>query len=276
MNALLSCMLTASRGNFQGHPFHMVSPSPWPIYTSISLLSLTCSIVLTTHAFSNANYFWSLSIFTLIATMFFWFRDIIAEGTYLGDHTLAVQKGLNIGIGLFIISETLFFLAIFWAYFHSALSPTVDLGAIWPPVNIESINPFELPLINTIILLSSGVTGTYSHHCLIQGNRSGALKGLLYTIILAIIFSCLQAIEYYYSTFTLSDGIFGSCFFFGTGFHGLHVLIGTIYIFTALLRIRAYHLTQNHHFGLEGAMLYWHFVDIIWLYLYISIYYWGS
>lgn len=264
------------RGNFQAHPFHLVSPSPWPLYTSISLLTVTSSGVLTMHAFSNAIYFLVLAFFALIISMSFWFRDIISEGTYLGNHTLAVQKGLHLGVGLFIISEALFFLAIFWAYFHSALSPTLELGAQWPPVAIEPINPFELPLLNTMILLSSGVTVTYSHHCLIQGVRSGGLAGLFYTIILAIIFTILQGIEYSVSSFTISDGTFGSCFFFATGFHGLHVIIGTVFLGVGLARFLAYHLTENHHLGLEAGILYWHFVDIVWLFLFVSIYYWGS
>src|SRR5277367_5898786 len=154
--------------------------------------------------------------------MSFWFRDVISEATYLGNHTLAVQRGLNMGVALFIVSEALFFLAIFWAFFHSALSPTVELGAQWPPMGIQAINPFELPLLNTIILLSSGVTVTYAHHSLIQGNRSGALYGLVYT--------ALQGIEYTVSSFTISDGTYSSCFYFGTGFHGLHVIIGTAFL----------------------------------------------
>lgn len=137
--------------------------------------------------------------------------------TYLGNHTLAVQQGLNMGVALFIVSEALFFLAIFWAFFHSALSPTVELGAQWPPKGIEAINPFELPLLNTVILLSSGVTVTYAHHSLIQGNRSGALNGLLATVILAVVFTGFQGVEYTVSSFTISDGIFGSSFYFGTG-----------------------------------------------------------
>jgi len=137
--------------------------------------------------------------------------------TYLGNHTLAVQRGLNMGVALFIVSEGLFFLAIFWAFFHSALSPTVELGAQWPPMGIEAVNPFELPLLNTVILLSSGVTVTYAHHSLIQGNRSAALYGLVCTVILAIVFTALQGIEYSISSFTISDGAYGSCFYFGTG-----------------------------------------------------------
>ena len=269
-------MTNLVRGNFQAHPFHLVSPSPWPLYTCIALLTLTTSGVLTMHGFSNASYCLTLAFISLISSMSFWFRDVISEGTYLGNHTLAVQKGLNMGVALFIVSEALFFLAIFWAFFHSALSPTVELGAQWPPMGIEAVNPFELPLLNTVILLSSGVTVTYAHHSLIQGNRKGALYGLVYTVGLAVIFTALQAVEYSVSSFTISDGAFGSCFYFGTGFHGLHVIIGTAFIGVGLWRILAYHSTENHHLGFESSILYWHFVDVVWLFLFISIYYWGS
>ena len=269
-------MTNLTRSTFQAHPFHLVSPSPWPIYTCISLLTLTTSGVLSMHNFSNAEYFLSLAFILVVASMSFWFRDVISEATYLGNHTLAVQRGLNMGVALFILSEALFFLAIFWAFFHSALSPTVELGAQWPPMGIQAINPFELPLLNTVILLSSGVTVTYAHHSLIQGNRSGALYGLVTTVILAIIFTALQGIEYTVSSFTLSDGAFGSCFYFGTGFHGLHVMIGTAFLAVGLWRVLAYHSTENHHLGLESGILYWHFVDVVWLFLFISIYYWGS
>ena len=269
-------MTNLTRSTFQAHPFHLVSPSPWPIYSSISLLTLTTSGVLSIHGFSHAEYFLTLAFLLVISSMSFWFRDVISEATYLGNHTLAVQRGLNMGVALFIVSEALFFLAIFWAFFHSALSPTIELGAQWPPMGIEAINPFELPLLNTVILLSSGVTVTYAHHSLIQGNRSGVLYGLVITVILAIVFTALQGIEYTVSSFTISDGAFGSCFYFGTGFHGLHVMIGTAFLAVGLWRVLAYHSTENHHLGLESAILYWHFVDVVWLFLFISIYYWGS
>ena len=269
-------MTNITRSNFQAHPFHLVSPSPWPINTSTSLLTLTTSTVLTMHGFILAVYFLITAFISLIFSMSLWFRDVISEGTYLGNHTLAVQRGLNMGIGLFIVSEALFFLGIFWAYFHSGLSPTVEMGAHWPPMGIEAINPFELPLLNTIILLSSGVFVTYAHHSLIQGNRKGALFGTMFTVILAFIFTVLQGVEYTVSSFTISDGTFGSCFYFGTGFHGLHVIIGTAFIFVGLWRLTAYHLTDNHHLGFESSILYWHFVDVVWLFLYISVYYWGS
>lgn len=269
-------MTNLIRSKFQAHPFHLVSPSPWPLYTSISLLTLTTSGVLSMHGFNHAKYFLALAFILVISSMSFWFRDVISEATYLGNHTLAVQRGLNMGVALFIVSEALFFLAIFWAFFHSALSPTIELGAQWPPMGIQAINPFELPLLNTVILLSSGVTVTYAHHSLIQGNRKGALYGLIATVILAIIFTALQGIEYTVSSFTITDGAFGSCFYFGTGFHGLHVMIGTAFLAVGLWRVLAYHLTENHHLGLESGILYWHFVDVIWLFLFISIYYWGS
>lgn len=269
-------MTNLTRSKFQAHPFHLVSPSPWPIYTCIGLLTLTTSGVLTMHGFSDANIFLMSALVSVILSMSFWWRDVISEGTYLGNHTLAVQKGLNMGVALFIVSEALFFLAIFWAFFHSALSPTVELGGHWPPMGIEAINPFELPLLNTVILLSSGVTVTYAHHSLIQGNRVGALYGLVATVILAVIFTAFQGVEYSVSSFTISDGAFGTCFYFGTGFHGLHVIIGTAFLAVGLWRVLAYHVTDNHHLGLESAILYWHFVDVVWLFLFVSIYYWGS
>ena len=269
-------MTNLNRSAFQAHPFHLVSPSPWPIFTCTNLLNLTTSGVLSMHRFFYGGYLFPFALVSVIVSMFMWFRDVISEGTYIGNHTLAVQKGLNMGVALFIVSEVLFFLAIFWAYFHSALSPTVELGSQWPPIGIEAIDAFELPLLNTVILLASGVTITYSHHSLIQGNRNSHLYGAMLTILLALVFTALQGIEYTVSSFTLSDGTFGSCFYFGTGFHGLHVIVGTIFLAVAFWRLLAYHLTENHHLGFESGILYWHFVDVVWLFLFLSVYYWGS
>lgn len=269
-------MTNLARSNFQAHPFHLVSPSPWPLYTSICLFVVTSSAALTFHSFSNTSYILLVGLVSVVYSMSLWFRDVTNEGTYLGNHTLAVQRGLNMGVALFIVSEALFFLAIFWSFFHSALSPTVELGAKWPPLGIESINPFELPLLNTVILLSSGVTVTYSHHSLIQGDRKAALNGLVYTVLLATVFTAFQFVEYTVSSFTISDGTYSSCFYFGTGFHGLHVIIGTAFLAVGFWRLLAYHLTENHHLGYESAILYWHFVDVVWLFLYVSVYYWGS
>lgn len=208
--------------------------------------------------------------------MSFWFRDIISEGTYIGNHTSAVQKGLNMGVILFIVSEALFFLAIFWSFFHNAVGPPIEIGAKWPPLGIESINPFELPLLNTILLLASGFTVTYGHHTVINGYRYGSIYGIFITVALALIFTVFQGVEYNFSSFTFADSSYGSCFYFGTGFHGLHVIIGTAFIAVGLWRLVCYHFTTNHHLGLESSILYWHFVDIVWLFLFVSVYYWGS
>nr|YP_009370187.1 cytochrome c oxidase subunit III [Bryoria tenuis]ARO90291.1 cytochrome c oxidase subunit III [Bryoria tenuis] len=238
-------MTNLVRSNFQAHPFHLVSPSPWPIFTCISLLALTTSGVLTMHGFSLAQDFLYMALLLVIFSMSFWFRDIISEATYLGNHTLAVQRGLNMGVALFIVSEALFFLAIFWTFFHSALSPAAEMGAQWPPKGIDSVNPFELPLLNTVILLSSGFTVTYAHHCLIQGNRSGALYGLVLTVMLALIFTGLQGLEYTVSSFTLSDSTYGSCFYFGTGFHGLNYVALYIIICIFLKTKKNYSIENN-------------------------------
>lgn len=269
-------MLNLYRSNFQSHPYHLVSPSPWPLNTSISMLCLTTSAVLSFHGFEHAQYSLWMSLLSVILSMSFWFRDIIAEATYMGHHTLAVQKGLNLGVGLFIVSEALFFLAIFWTFFHSALSPAIELGAMWPPMGIEAIDPFELPLLNTVILLGSGFTVTVGHHFVINSRRGIGLYGLVYTGLLAVLFTACQGVEYAVASFTIADGAFGSCFYFGTGFHGLHVIIGTAFLLVGLWRVYAYHSSDQHHLGLESGILYWHFVDVVWLFLFVSIYYWGS
>nr|YP_009574374.1 cytochrome c oxidase subunit 3 [Arthrobotrys musiformis]QBM31538.1 cytochrome c oxidase subunit 3 [Arthrobotrys musiformis]QBM31645.1 cytochrome c oxidase subunit 3 [Arthrobotrys musiformis] len=267
-------MTNITRSNFQAHPFHLVSPSPWPLFTSISLLTLTTSgvLVLTMHGFSNGGYLFLLGLLSLVASMAFWFRDVAAEGTYLGDHTSAVQRGLNLGVALFITSEALFFLSVFWAFFHSALSPTVELGAQWPPLGISAINPFELPLLNTVILLSSGITVTYAHHSLIQGNRPGVLYGLIFTIVLAVVFTICQGVEYTVSSFTLSDGSFGSCFYFGTGLTlapiKFNVIIGTIFIAVGFWRILAYHSTDNHAISVLKLLSFTGMLKRIWTLFY--------
>ena len=168
-----------------------------------------------------------------------------------------------------------FFISFFWAFFHRSLSPTIELGIIWPPIGIIAFNPFQIPLLNTAILLASGVTVTWAHHSLIERNHTQAIQSLFFTILLGIYFSILQAYEYIESPFTIADGIYGSTFFIATGFHGLHVLIGTTFLLICLLRHINNHFSKTHHFGFEAAAWYWHFVDVVWLFLYISIYWWG-
>lgn len=207
--------------------------------------------------------------------MYQWWRDITREGTFQGIHTNQVTLGLKIGIILFITSEVFFFISFFWAFFHRRLSPVIELGLIWPPIGINIFNPFQIPLLNTIILLSSGISVTWAHHRLINKNFNETYKRLLLTIILGIYFSFLQGYEYIDASFTFADSVYGSTFFIATGFHGIHVLIGTLFLFICFLRHNKFHFSKNHHFGFEAAAWYWHFVDIVWLFLYLSIYWWG-
>nr|YP_010044450.1 cytochrome c oxidase subunit 3 [Trichosporon inkin]QPF23691.1 cytochrome c oxidase subunit 3 [Trichosporon inkin] len=261
---------------FQPYPYHMVEVSPWPLLTSFAVLSMMIGAVLYFNSIQNGGILLTLGFLSTFFAFVLWFRDITTEGTYLGDHTLTVQKGLTMGVALFSVTEPFFFLSIFWAYFHSSLAPTVELGSHWPPRGIEPMNPFAIPLFNTFLLLSSGATVTYPHHALIRGNRAATILGCTMTLVLAILFTACQGLEYVNATFTIADGRYGSCFFFGTGFHGLHVIIGTLFIGVAFYRIIRYHLTNFHHIGFEASILYWHFVDVVWLFLYVSIYWSGS
>lgn len=264
---------------FQAQPYHLVTPSPWPLLTSFALLIFTVSIVLYFNGYESpvgSTNLLFIGFITTIGAIILWFRDVITEGTFLGDHTYQVQKGIIMSIGLFIVSEVFFFISVFWAFFHSSLSPNVEVGAQWPPIGIPTINPFELPLLNTVLLLSSGATVTYAHHSIIQGNRYGTIVGTIITLVFAIVFTICQGIEYYNAGFTIADSVYGSTFFFSTGFHGLHVIIGTAFIAVAFFRLLSYHTTDTHHVGFEASILYWHIVDVVWLGLYVSVYWWGS
>jgi len=208
--------------------------------------------------------------------MFQWWRDVSREATFQGHHTVPVGVGLRWGMILFITSEVLFFFAFFWAFFHSSLAPTVELGSHWPPTGIEPLNPFHVPLLNTAVLLASGVTVTWAHHSLLAGNRAEATQALALTITLGMYFTALQLFEYIQAPFTIADAAYGSTFFVATGFHGLHVIIGSSFLTVCLLRQIRFHFSNNHHFGFEAAAWYWHFVDVVWLFLFVSIYWWGS
>ncbi len=262
--------------NHQAHPYHLVTPSPWPLFTSFSLFSMAIFAVSYFHGFQYGGYGLNLSFIVTLFVMLLWFRDVIIEGTYLGDHTLQVQKGIFLGMILFIISEVFAFLSVFWAYFHSSLSPSVEIGNRWPPQGIVAWDPWAIPLLNTFILLSSGITITYAHHALIQGNRKDAINGTLFTILLALVFTGLQYVEYNQAMFTFADSVYGSVFFASTGLHGLHIIIGTIFLSVGFIRMIFYHLTVHHHAGYEAAILYWHFVDVVWLFLFIVVYWWGG
>ena len=177
---------------------------------------------------------------------------------------------------LFIVSEVMFFFAFFWAFFAASITPTIEIGNIWPPKNIVTFNPFDIPLLNTLILLCSGVTITFSHHAITAGLKMSAVWSLILTIVLAIIFTLFQVYEYVSASFTITDGIYGSTFFMATGFHGFHVFIGTCFLTVCLFRLSLNHFTTSHHFGFEAAAFYWHFVDVVWLFLYVAVYFWGG
>jgi len=260
----------------QKHLYHLVDPSPWPILTATSALSMLIGVVMYMHSFSYGFFVAFLGIFSLIVCMGIWWRDVVREATFEGRHSTLVQIGLRYGMALFILSEVCFFVAFFWGFFHSSLSPNVEIGSIWPPEGIVTFNPWQVPFLNTIILLLSGATITWAHHAILGGDRSGALLGLEMTIALAIAFTGLQAYEYIESSFSISDGIYGSTFFMATGFHGFHVIIGTIIIIVMTIRLYYHHFTKEHHFGFEAGAWYWHFVDVVWLFLFATIYWWGS
>lgn len=258
----------------QTHAYHIVNPSPWPLTGALSALLITSGLIIWFHY--NSISLLILGLTTNLLTIYQWWRDVIREGTFQGHHTPIVQKGLRYGMVLFIVSEVFFFAGFFWAFYHSSLAPTPELGGCWPPTGIIPLNPLEVPLLNTSVLLASGVSITWAHHSLIEGNRKHILQALFITISLGVYFTLLQASEYYETSFTISDGVYGSTFFIATGFHGLHVIIGSTFLIVCFLRQLHYHFTSNHHFGFEAAAWYWHFVDVVWLFLYVSIYWWGS
>lgn len=260
----------------QKHPFHLVDPSPWPFLGAIAALTLTTGGVMYMHSYSGGGLMLSLGLTGLLYTMFVWWRDVVQEATFEGHHTNAVQTGLRWGMILFIVSEIMFFFAFFWAFFHASISPSIDIGAVWPPKGIEVLSAWEVPLLNTIILLSSGASVTWAHHAILAGERAQSLQALGLTIFLAILFTGFQALEYVEAPFGISDGVYGSTFFMATGFHGFHVLIGTLFLTVCMIRQVYSHFTPSHHFGFEAAAWYWHFVDVVWLFLFVTIYWWGG
>nr|YP_010439965.1 cytochrome c oxidase subunit III [Mastax latefasciata]UTD45011.1 cytochrome c oxidase subunit 3 [Mastax latefasciata] len=256
------------------HPYHLVDYSPWPLTGSLGTMILVSGLIKWFHQF-NMNLLMIGLLITLL-TMIQWWRDVIREGTFQGLHTYNVTMGLRWGMILFITSEIFFFISFFWAFFHSSLSPAIELGMQWPPIGIKPFNPLQIPLLNTLILLTSGITVTWAHHSLMSNNYNETIKSLTLTVLLGIYFTILQAFEYIEAPFTISDSVYGSTFFMATGFHGLHVIIGTIFLLICLIRQYYNHFSQIHHFGFEAAAWYWHFVDVVWLFLYISIYWWGG
>lgn len=255
------------------HPYHLVSKRPWPLTASLGAMITVAGLVKWFHI--NTYFITIIGLLTILLSSYQWWRDVTREGVYIGQHTIKVITGLRWGIILFITSEILFFFRFFWAFFHRTLRTTIEVGGLWPPTDIVIFNPFQIPLLNTIILLSSGVTVTWAHHSIIENNYREVKQALIRTITLGFIFTILQLIEYLEARFTIADSVYGRTFFVATGFHGLHVIIGRIFLLIILIRHKKTHFSKNHHLGLEISIWYWHFVDVVWLFLYSFIYWWS-
>jgi cytochrome c oxidase subunit 3 len=261
---------------FTKHSYHLIDPSPWPLLTSSGVFMLTVGLVTWMHNFTGG---WALllnGLFLMLYIMSIWWRDIIREATFEEQHKIIVRRGLRFGMILFIVSEIMFFFAFFWAFFHSSLSPVFNIGGVWPPKSILPVTLSGIPLTNTFLLLSSGATVTWGHHAIVTKAKKHTILAIAITIGLALLFTALQGLEYMDAPFNISDSVFGSCFYMTTGFHGFHVLVGTIALFVSFIRVILNHFTDTHHFGFESAIWYWHFVDVVWIFLLGSLYWWGQ
>jgi len=254
------------------HPFHRVTASPWPLAISVALYNLAVAAVGSFTGLAGAGTALLCALLAVAFVLALWLRDVVAEGTYLGDHTSDVVRGIGLGVVLFITTEVRVFVAIFWAYFHAALSPAVEVGVSWPSAGIAAIDPFALPLLNTVLLLSSGAAVTYAHHGIVAGSRGSALVGMALTLLLAVVFTVCQGVEYQTAGFSMQDGVYGTVFYASTGAHGFHVALGTLFLLVGALRLFYGHLTTGHHRGLQFAIVYWHFVDLVWLVLFVVVY----
>jgi len=263
------------------HPYHIVRPSIWPFCGAFAAFTLAAGAVLYMHKVE----FWGqpvglkgvfLGLAAVLAVMFFWWKDIIFEAVEEKAHTPIAKIGMRYGMSLFIASEIMFFFAFFWAFFNASLFPTDAIGGVWPPETVHAIEAFGLPFLMTMILLLSGCTVTWAHHAILEGDNDNAVRGLLYTVLLGIAFTCFQVYEYVHASFGFTDGIYSSAFYMATGFHGFHVLVGTIFLGVCYFRAKKKHFTAESHFGFEAAAWYWHFVDVVWLFLFCAIYWWGN
>src|SRR5215813_7738418 len=275
------------------HDYHLVNPSPWPAVGATSAFVAAVGAILWMHQMvPYAPLVLGTGAIGIAYTMIGWWRDVIHEAEFEGDHTRVVQISHRYGMILFIASEVMFFVAWFWAYFNTALFPAdivnqagevignvqrnALIGGVWPPKGIETFDPWHLPLLNTLILLTSGTTVTWAHHALLHDDRKGLKWGLICTIALGLTFTCVQAWEYTHAAFHFKGNIYGATFFMATGFHGFHVIVGSIFLIVCLIRAMAGQFTPKQHLGFEFAAWYWHFVDVVWLFLFACIYVWGA
>ena len=271
------------------HDYHLVDPSPWPLIGAISAFLMAAGFILWWRQMPIAGmhagaFVFGAGIIGVLFTMFSWWSDVIAEANSGEFHSRVVQLHHRYGMMLFIASEVMFFVAWFWAYFDVALFPNAIpevarsefIGGVWPPKGIQTFDPWHLPLFNTLILLTSGTTVTWAHHALLENDRDGLKWGLICTVILGLSFTAVQAFEYNHAAFSYGGNIYGATFFMATGFHGAHVIIGSIFLIVCLARALAGQFSPTQHLGLEFAAWYWHFVDVVWLFLFACIYVWGA
>ncbi|MHC8510174.1 MAG: cytochrome c oxidase subunit 3 [Rhodospirillales bacterium] len=257
------------------HPYHMVEPSPWPLVGAVAALLMAPGAVVFMHGGTPLVLIAGFAV--LIVTFFGWWRDVVAESLSGQFHNAVVSHGLRFGMVLFIASEVMFFFAFFWAFFHASV-PALSFVAVqpWPPEGVAPFNPWDLPFLNTLILLTSGVTVTYAHHAIRLGDSKRCANGILLTVILGAIFTAVQAYEYGHAAFGFTEGIYSSTFYLATGFHGFHVIVGTTFLFVCWLRAVKGQFSADKHIGFESAAWYWHFVDVVWLFLFICVYWWGG
>ncbi len=255
-------------------PYHLLKPSPWPLLGAISGGTMAVGGILLMHY--NFPWLFVAGFLMVLLTMFLWWKDVIHESVVEKAHTAVVKLGLRYGMVLFIASEVMFFVAFFWAFFSQSLFPNAGINGVWPPPGITPVDPFHFPFLMTMVLLLSGTTATWAHHALREGHNDEAKKALWCTIGLGVFFTMCQLYEYTHAEFGFRQGIFGSTFYMATGFHGFHVLVGTIFLSVCLWRVYKMQFTPQSHFGFEAAAWYWHFVDVVWLFLFIAIYFWGG
>ncbi|XWN31733.1 MAG: cytochrome c oxidase subunit 3 [Devosia sp.] len=276
------------------HDYHILEPSPWPIIGSVGAFIMAIGAiammrwnkgdVLMVGGFDIGGWgIFAVGMLIILFTMAGWWVDTVKESLQ-GDHTPVVKLHLRYGMMLFIASEVMFFVAWFWAYFDAALfvgdaqefARLAETGGTWPPETIETFDPWHLPLFNTMILLLSGTTVTWAHHALLENDKEGVRWGLGLTVGLGILFSIVQIWEYTHAAFSFEGNIYGATFYMATGFHGFHVFVGTVFLAICLWRATKNHFTPERHFGFEAAAWYWHFVDVVWLFLFVAIYVWGA
>ena len=264
----------------KNHDYHILNPSLWPFLGAVGGFTMLGGMVGYMHGTWTGPWVSLIGLAIVLFVMYVWWLDVVVEAE-AGDHTPVVMIGLRYGIIMFIMSEVMFFLAWFWNFFKHALYPMTEgtpaIDGVWPPVGIETFDPWHLPLINTLILLCSGAAATWAHHAIAhENNRKDLVNGLILSILLGVLFTAFQAYEYSHAAFGFSGNIYGATFFMATGFHGFHVIIGTIFLAVCLIRALKGQMTPEHHLGFEAAAWYWHFVDVVWLFLFFAIYIWGQ